>query len=465
MDNESEHEDIELSSAVNEKRRRFGGVDLNVLGRRCEVAMNVLRSSNKQLLFPENKVGNPSFPMARLQKWWGTEWHTLIRFIRRDESLPQGEKNGATERGRLFSSEDARLVASKYRAQFMRPPQTDGFTLTVGHFKGGVSKTTTAVSLAQALSLLGHRVLVVDTDPQGSATMMFTGNIEVCETEETLLPLFEGNESTVDYAIRPTAWPAIDIIKASPRLFDAEVALPTRQMRASAGGATQSSFGQMVNLLGSMQNQIPNLEMKNKIAQVLAQAQTDSDGFKSHESGFKFWKVLDEGLVNARKKYDFIVIDTPPSVSYMTLNCYVASQGVIHPLPPHGLDYQSSVEFWALLYRLLGSMAPYDLDLWWQFVIVVRSKVPTGAADDARAYADNLISSSYTDLVSPISFSMSKSNDRASAQLNSVFHLINSSDGKGKGADMLTSAYIELAKSVEASVQAMWHAQDEGTSK
>ncbi|MBK7656675.1 MAG: ParA family protein [Betaproteobacteria bacterium] len=54
----------------------------------------------------------------------------------------------------------------------MRPENADAFVLTIANFKGGVSKTTTSVSLAQGLSLRGHKVLLIDLDAQGSASTL-----------------------------------------------------------------------------------------------------------------------------------------------------------------------------------------------------------------------------------------------------------------------------------------------------
>jgi len=65
------------------------------------------------------------------------------------------------------------------------------------------SKTTTTATLAQGLSLRGHKVLVIDTDPQGSLTERFGVKPSSVEVEETVLPLYQGEEETLDYAVRP----------------------------------------------------------------------------------------------------------------------------------------------------------------------------------------------------------------------------------------------------------------------
>jgi hypothetical protein len=79
--------------------------------------------------------------------------------------LPAGKLNESGSR-REFSLDEARAWIREYRKEWLRPAGAEAVTISIGNFKGGVSKTTTAVTLAQGLSLLGHRVLVIDTDPR-----------------------------------------------------------------------------------------------------------------------------------------------------------------------------------------------------------------------------------------------------------------------------------------------------------
>ena len=76
------------------------------------------------------------------------------------------------------------------------------------------------------------------------------------------------------------------------------------------------------------------------------------------EPGFRFMEVLDRALDKGLKQeYDFIVIDTPPALSYVTLNAYWAADGILMPLPPEGLDIMSSARFWSMFGELSQTAA------------------------------------------------------------------------------------------------------------
>jgi len=142
--------------------------------------------------------------------------------------------------------------------------------------------------LAQGLSLRGHRVLVIDTDPQGSLTTLH-GILPETEVSEdmTIASLCDGSETDITYAIRSTYWDGIDLVSAAPSLYQAEFALPARQMQSR---------------------------------------------------DFEFWNVLRNGLAAVRSIYDVIIIDTPPSLSYLTINALWAANGIVVPVPPSGLE-------------------------------------------------------------------------------------------------------------------------------
>ncbi len=63
---------------------------------------------------------------------------------------------------------------------------------------------------------------------------------------------------------------------------------------------------------------------------------------------FKFWDVLNVALEEVRDFYDVVLIDTAPSLSYLAINAFMASEGLIVPLPPNSLDFASAASFWDL---------------------------------------------------------------------------------------------------------------------
>ena len=142
----------------------------------------------------------------------------------------------------------------------------------VANQKGGVGKTTTTVNLAAGLAQIGRRVLVVDLDPQGNATM----------------------GSGIDK--RALATTLYDVLLETTGIADA-------RQRSPKGG---------YDVLGA------NRE--------LAGAEVELVDLERRE------RRLKQALAKVQDEYDFILIDCPPSLSLLTLNGLVAAQGVIVPM-------------------------------------------------------------------------------------------------------------------------------------
>jgi len=367
-----------------------------------ENAAAVVSQVRASMLAPEARKSPPKFNSAQLAELCGIE-KTRLQYLAKKGELPSGNQEGASRRE--WTLVEAREWVRTIKSESLRDPTVAaGAVITIANFKGGVSKTTTAAAVAQGLSLRGHRVLVIDTDPQGSLTTLFgvLPDADVDE-EQTILPLCAGDVDSVMPAIQRTYWDGIDLVAAAPVLFNAEFLLPSRQ---------------------------------------------------KSEKGFAFWRVLDEGLVQARDVYDVIIIDTPPSLSYITINALIAADGVIMPLPPNALDFASSAQFWNLFTEVCGGLfkAGGD-DKKFSFVDVVLSRVDR--ADAVSAAVRQWIVSAYGSKVLPIEIPKTSIAASASAEFGTVYD-VDSSSVQAKTLKRARDAYDQLVDHIEMQVTGVW---------
>lgn len=150
--------------------------------------------------------------------------------------------------------------------------ETIGKIIAIANQKGGVAKTTTAVNLGAWLSLMGQRVLLVDTDPQGNAS---TGvGVDKDGVENCIYDIII-NGLPVQEVIIPSAVENLDLIPATIELAGAEI-----------------------ELVGVVDRE----------------------------------KILKKALTEIKKNYDFIFIDCPPSLGLLTLNALTAADSLIIPI-------------------------------------------------------------------------------------------------------------------------------------
>jgi chromosome partitioning protein len=360
-----------------------------------------------RLLAPEARKISPLYSAAQVAALCGVDKaHVNYRISKAD--LPSGRLT-PTGGKREFTLAEARQWTRAYRSEKMRPGGQRAICIAVANFKGGVSKTTSAMILAQGLSLRGHRVLAIDIDPQGSLTTLhgILPEAEVSE-EMTIAPLCNGTSDDITPALRSTYWDGIDLVAAAPFLFSAEFALPARQMQ---------------------------------------------------EAGARFWDVLNAGLEPVRNLYDVIVIDTPPSLSYVTINGLWAADGVIVPVPPSGLDFASSAQFWSLLADLgtnLDQQEPEGAQKVFDFLHVLLSRVDQ--ADAASPAVRQWIQATYGEFVLPVEIPKTSVTSNKSAEFATVYD-VQKYDGSAKTYKRAIDTYDRFVDLVEESVVEAWRSR------
>jgi chromosome partitioning protein len=121
-------------------------------------------------------------------------------------------------------------LSAEQRQPAARPRGGPGRVVCLANQKGGVGKTTTAINLAAALALRGHRILVVDLDPQGNAS---TGlGIDRAGIERSTYDLIMG-ESTLEEVVVETRIPGLNCAPATVDLAGAEIELVAADARES----------------------------------------------------------------------------------------------------------------------------------------------------------------------------------------------------------------------------------------
>lgn len=380
-------------------------ITLGDVSQQAQRALKMMESIRATMLAPSARKKPPRFNLSELAALCGIEKGSANHRLSRGD-LPAGKLNEKGSR-REFTLAEARAWVREYRRESRRPQGAEAITVAVGNFKGGVSKTTTAMTLAQGLTLRGHRCLVIDLDPQGSLTTLF-GLLPDTEVDEsnTILPLALGSETSIQYAIQPTYWDGIDLVAASPMLFGAEFALPARQTK---------------------------------------------------ESGFEFWRVLDLGIDDVRSTYDVIIIDTPPALSYVTINAFMAADGIIMPLPPNALDFASAAQFWSLFSDLTGQLlAQRGLSKEFDFIHVLLARVD--AADAATDVVRRWIGQTYAEKVLPVEIPKTAVSGVASAEFGTVYDIARY-DGSARTFKRARDAYDAFVGHIESSIRESWTRQ------
>jgi len=257
---------------------------------------------------------------------------------------------------------------------FVRTAASEGVRLgqviSFANQKGGVAKTTTTLNLAVAFTEQGYRVLAVDLDPQGNLTM--SQGMDPDSVEQSMFDVLV-HQLPIDEVIRHVE---VDIAVSSIDLAGAELALSSMIGRERA---------------------------------------------------------LQKALMPVRDRYDFILIDTPPSLGLLTINALTASDSVIVPVQCEYLSLRGLVQLETTLSMIRENLNP---------TVEIRGILPT--MYDGRTLhskeAVEMLKENFGDLVFDTRIRKTVRYAEAPVQGSSVLKY----DPSGSAAE----AYRELAKEV-----------------
>jgi chromosome partitioning protein len=316
----------------------------------ADVVTDYATELRDQILAPRPRKSAPMFTTGEIAELCGLTRQQVHYLVSKSEGvLPEGQSTGTgRSRSRMFTLAETRTWVQRVSEIFQTPlvegPSDDfeGKVIITSQLKGGSAKTTTTMCLAQGLTLRGRKVLVIDLDPQASLSELcgLYAEKEIFP-EDTVLPFIYDQklEGGLLGKVQTTYWDGLDIIPAHTELVGAEYHLPAMQMK------------------------LP---------------------------GFRFWTVLRDGLAPLRKHYDYIILDTSPSLSYLNLNALMAADAMVMPMVPENLDFFSSLSFWRLFSDVAKSFIKYETNKKYDFVSVLLTRVnygPTASTPVVRTWA------------------------------------------------------------------------------
>ncbi|WP_181954503.1 plasmid partitioning protein RepA [Pararhodobacter zhoushanensis] len=265
--------------------------------RLSEALNNHMRNSFR----PESRKTLRKFQSSEVSELTGISMSNL-RTRHQDGDFPEVETDSRGRR--MYSAEEIDqirhvMARTGRNGETYLPGRRDGDALqilSVVNFKGGSSKTTSAIHLAQRYALRGYRVLAIDMDPQASLTTMF------------------GYRPEIEFAQSGTIYDALRY----------EDPVPLSQV------ARKTYFH--------------NLDLA-PAGLMLSEYETETAYALQHKLDPPFTQRLAIALDEVEANYDLVIIDCPPQLGFTTMTALLASTGLLITVVPSMLDVASMAQF------------------------------------------------------------------------------------------------------------------------
>jgi chromosome partitioning protein len=333
-----------------------------------------------------------------------------LRKLHFDGKIPEVEMDGRGRR--LYSGasivEMRRVLDAQSRkhGQFL-PGRRDGDRLqviAVANYKGGSSKTTTAIHLAQRLALRGYRVLAIDIDPQGSLTTMFGytpetefqsgGNIYDAIRYDDPVPMHE--------VIRKTYFPNLDL---------------------AASGL------------------------------VLAEFEHETPRALNERREPMFFKRLGLAIDQVEADYDVVVIDCPPQLGFLTMSALIAATTVLITVIPSMLDIASMNQFLQMTAGLLNVVSSYGASLEYDYLKFLITRFEP--SDGPQAQMAGFLRALFTDQVMTHTFLKSTAVSDAGLTQQTLYE-VDRGEFNRNTYDRAVESINSVVGEMEELIQAAW---------
>ncbi|KEO59994.1 plasmid partitioning protein RepA [Thioclava indica] len=294
------------------------------------IAANATRLSNalnehmRNSFQPESRKTLRKFQASEVSELTGISMSNL-RTRHQEPDFPEVETD--TRGRRLYSAEEIdqirHIMARTGRnGDAYLPGRREGDALqviSIVNFKGGSSKTTSAIHLAQRYALRGYRVLALDMDPQASLTTMF------------------GYRPEIEFVEHGTIYDALKYEDPVP-------------------------MSQIVR-----KTYFHNLDLA-PAGLMLSEYETETAYALQHKIDPPFTQRLAIALDEVEANYDLVIIDCPPQLGFTTMTALLASSGLLITVVPSMLDVASMAQFLEMAGETVRALEEATGPIDWSFL-------------------------------------------------------------------------------------------------